>query len=311
MSLEPVRFQSAFLQQARSPRPREGVPAAVDGVAPARPQELGWLGRLQGLFRTRSVSALPAQSPLALATTLPGLGAPTAVAVAQAVALSQLSLADETACGQDYRQKCPPAPAQAQERIQALWERLAPHVDPSLEVPLAIERPIGPGMFMGRSLFANGRELEKLSEPVALFFLAHEVGHVEHRDSARKQGQTALSDWTREQAPQFLADLKSEVQAADWAMELAADRRAAEIVARLECDPVPILADLLGEPSGPEHPDGLTRARAVRSTLAEHGVTLPEERWQQLLEASAGPRQDRQRQLDEAQEWLQSMQELR
>lgn len=290
VKLDPVRFQTAFVRQVRQP-----ATAPLDGLAPARPQDSGLMTRVLGFFSPKP--KLPPQEPVALASVLPALGGTAAVALAHQVALAQLSIADEEAVGRDYAAKQKTGPGQ--ERLTALWDRLAPHF-PSLEAPLALDAPVGPGMFVGRSLFANGEE--KLPEPVALFFLAHEAGHVENRDSARKQGQAALKAAG--------AELGDAIQDADRAMEFAADRRAAEVVARLGCDPAPILEELLTLAAGPEHPDGLERARAVRQVMGEHGAPLAEDRWLELVARTAPLRAENQRKQDEAHEWLSLQREI-
>lgn len=316
MQLDPIRFNNAFVRRTERPEPpRETATGPVDSRAEARPGGTGLLARLKALWPTRAPdgeAATPVrkQTTVGLQAACRAMGGPLALTLAQETALEMLPGEQEVAAGQAYLEKHGDSvdldPAR-NARVDQLWARIEPHLQLPLQPPTLLENSrIGPGMFVGRNLFADSETLAGLPDEVALFYTAHEVGHVEHRDASRKTGMAQLNS-----QPGLKQEFREATREKQHEMEFAADRRAAEIAAKAGCDPRPILEDLMKEPSGKEHPEGLRRAEAVRSTMAEHGQTVSDREWDALVQRTEGERSSRQQSSNQAEEWLMAFEDLR
>lgn len=263
-----------------------------------QPQDtfLGQFKRLVGFKPTPPASK--AQTTLGLRAAYSALGAPTAMALAQEVGL-------ETQSGQDlagarFKQKKAAqldTSAPPNQKMDAVWSDIVSLTGTAVERPTLLNDPgRGVGSFVGESLFADSEAFMELPRPLALFYTAHELGHVENRDGARKKGMSQLAGLLTGVAQPALRAAR---QANDWELEHKADARAAEICAQLGCQPESILEDLMKEPSGSQHPPGVERAKRVRSIMAEHGQTISDGKWDSLLEETAPIRGERQQAIDE------------
>lgn len=278
-------------------------------TAPKPPQDsfLGKLGRVLGFKPSPQVRS--SQQSMGIQAAFKALHAPAALALAQEVGVE--TAADGDPAGSKFRAKMADKvdnQVDANQKMDQVWSKIVSVTGDQLERPtLLTSSGSGAGHFVGKSMFAHGDAFAKLPEEVALFYTAHEVGHIENQDGARKSGMTQLANLVDADP----GTLRKARQDKDWEMEHKADERAAEICGQLRCDPVPILKDLLQEPSGSEHPPGMERAKRVRATLAKHGQTVSDTQWSDLVQETARVRAEKQRASDDYLEYKLAFEGLR
>lgn len=304
MQVNQGKFEAIYTSRAYarvSGQPEAAVPAAPE------PPNDGFVGHLKRWLGFRPTPAvLQAQSKLTMHAAFQALGTPTALALAQDVGLQLEDGKNEA--GLAYRDSHTLSrEPQALAKGERVWERIVAASGTSVGQLTLLDGAAGEGRFVDRSIFADAGEFATLSEDVALFRVAHEVGHVEHGDGARKHGVKALADAL---GPYHSASISEARTEANRQMEFAADQRAAQIAARAGCDPLPILRDLLTLGSTSAHPPGVERARRVRETMAEHGIAVSQESWDSLVLQTAVEREENQRRNDEQMSYLQTMENL-
>ncbi len=280
-------------QLAPSPQVAHQLEALPDDSY--RPASTGLLGRLQNCFRTTSPERLEAQSKQVLQLACQLVGPSLAGVVAQHVGRALVSPQQEAELAAGSQGQ----PVQALEEVSA---RVAAHARVPVQFECVEKGSFGPAMFLGNKVVLNRSEMEDMPASVQLFLAAHELGHVEHRDSAAKIGLNTLAV--------LHPELSWDPHVASKEMEFAADRRAAEVAAREGCKPHDILLTLMSWPGGTTHPDGLLRAAAVRQTMAEGGQAISDEEYQQLRERAEPLRQqalDRARQEAELKQAFQDL----
>ena len=293
MKIQPQAFAQTFVRVARDHAPDQATAVQLD-----RLQETpGLMGRLQGLLWRPRPEQIEAQSRQALSQACQILGPSLAGVVAQKVGMELFTPAHEVAAGQDHQQKL-----QGGTGFEVAWSRVSRHATRDIDCKTVDEGKFGPAMFMGQTVFLNAHELQGMPEEVQLFLIAHEVGHVEHRHSAGKVGLSTLTV--------LEPNLAFDPNVASKEMEFAADRRAAEIAAREGCRPHEILRTLMGWLGGNTHPEGVDRARAVRQTMAEHGATLSDGEYEQLLQETEVVRQQARAAEREQEELLSAFRDL-
>lgn len=308
MQVNQSSFVPLYTAKAASHMARGSVAGANDEPAP--PPSDTFLGKLKswiGLKATPDVRQ--SQTGLALHTAVAALGGPAALLLAQAVGMEmddRKNAAGEAfkAAHKDQLDLHP----EHQAKLDRIWSQIVEVSRTTFEKPTLLTGPeSGPGRFVGKSMFAEGATLANLPDEVALFYTAHEVGHLEHGDDARKKGMIDLKNALPEGQRGALTEPRQQL---DREMEFQADARAAEIAAKAGCDPRPILRDLMQEPSGAEHPAGLDRAAKVREVMASHGKAISDEEWLAMVFQTAPSREAKQKAQDEAAEMLLAFQNL-
>lgn len=295
MQVNPKNFASLFTSRAT----RTGsADASTAQEPPAAPSDsfLGRIARTLGFGATPQVKV--AQQTLSIQAAASALGPAQALSLAQDVGVELLG--DAVYSGQEFKSKIAGkinCDNELNSRMGQVWTQIQSVTGSHLETPILLNDPAsGPGRFVGSSLFADASAFAELPKEVALFYTAHEVGHVENQDAARKQGMTLLKGLL---AGTDQRQLQKARQKKDWEMEHRADARAAEICANLKTDPVPILRDLMKEPSGDQHPPGLERAARVREVFASHGLTVSDQQYASLHQETAEERTRRQKAIDD------------
>jgi hypothetical protein len=283
VKIQPQQFVQTFLQVARHSAVEAHTVEQLDRLeaSASPPSSKGMLATLQGWLGSSRASLSPAQIEESSKQTLQQacqlVGPSLAGVVAQKVGLELFTPAHEAAAGQEQQQRL-----QGGRGFEALWQGVSRYATRSVECQTVERGNFGPAMFMGQTIFLNAQELQGMPAEVQLFLVAHELGHVEHRDSAAKMGLHTLTV--------LHPSLAFDPNVASHEMEFAADRRAAEIAAREGCRPHEILRTLMSWPGGQTHPEGVSRAAAVRDTMAQHGVTIAESEYQQLLQETSSLR---------------------
>ena len=308
MKVNQSNFVPLYTARAASFLAKDAV-AQTPNDAPPIPADT-FLGKLKSWVGLKPTPAVrQSQNHLAVHTAVKALGGPTALALAQEIGLQ---LDDgKNADGETFKasqsDKLDLNPEHLEKRDR-IWSKIAQVTGTTFETPTLLNGPgNGPGRFVGKSLFADGETLAGLPDEVALFYTAHEVGHLEHGDDVRKQGMTNLKSALPTEQRDSLTQARRD---ADWEMEFGADARAAEIAAQADCDPRPILRDLMQEPSGQEHPAGLERAARVRNIMATNGKPVSDEEWTAMVLQTAPSREAKQQAQNEAADMLLTFQNL-
>lgn len=300
MKLDPVTFTSRF--GVRAAQVAKGGPIKKPAEDTAPPTD-SFLGRVsQAITNVLSPRHIPAQEKLATHVALNTLGAPTALALAQEVGVEMRPSGDPW--GEKFLAKKADSVDQRPEpnqKMTQVWQKIVEVTGTEENQPVLLEdKASGPGRFVGRSMFADGETFQELPFETALFYTAHELGHLENSDASRKSGMSALAGGLSPMNQGILREARKEK---DWEMEYQADDRAAEIAAKAGCEPGPILRDLMLEPSGTQHPPGLERAKRVRDVMASHGKSVSDEQWQGWVDSTATLRAEKQQQIDSDLEW--------
>ena len=271
-------FTRSFVAQARQLAPSPQVAQQLEALPDDsyRPAAPGLLGRLQSCFRSASPERLEAQSKQVLQLACQLLGPSLAGVVAQHVGRALVTPQQEVELAAG-------SPGQPVVGLQEVSKRVSAHARLPVQFECVEKGTFGPAMFLGNKVLLNRSEMQGMPSSVQVFLAAHELGHVEHRDSPAKIGLNTLAV--------LHPELSWDPNVASKEMEFAADRRAAEIAAREGCKPHDILLTLMSWPGGATHPDGLLRAAAVRQTMAEGGQSISDGEYQQLLEQAEPLRQ--------------------
>lgn len=283
MKIEPAAFQTAFLRRAEGANQtgRADRALAERSAEPADSVEL-----------TPAHAEVPTtplqQAVLALSAASAAVGGPLLPAVAQEVGKALVTAAQEERQAESRREafgKWVVPTGEKAERVREAWERLQ-QVSPSpLPPPKVIDLSLTFAESDTREMFIGTRALDgELADPSVLTFtLAHEEGHRRHRDSAGSAGLEALVAAVDGAPAEVTREAFRALREGRHENERRADAFAAEVAARLGCDPEPILAFLLACEEDMQHPAGLERAEAVRDRMASLGRPLDDARWQALL----------------------------
>ncbi len=296
MQVNPKTFAALFAARATNP----SASGQVAGKAQESPTPSDtFLGKLIQKFSFRPTPRVrQAQQSVSIQAAAWALGPTQALGLAQSVGMELFGPSQKA--GEQFKARMADKVHQGSEqnsRMARVWSRIQSVAGGGIETPTLLDHgPSGPGRFVGNALFADAEAFAKLPEEVALFYTAHEVGHVENQDSARKQGMTLLKGLLAGTDQRQLVAARKQK---DWEMEHRADARAAEICSQLKIDPVLILRDLMTEPSGDQHPPGMERARRVREVFASRGQAVSEQQWQTLTEETAPERERKQQAIDQ------------
>lgn len=299
-----VPFSRSFVQVARQVAPQVTLPESCisDAVGASTPQATGMLGTLRGLFslgkpKAPSPEQMESQAKLTLHTACQALGPSLAAVVAQKVGLELFTPAQEAEIAAGHLSNEP-----KKAGFEKDWQTVSKYASRAVECKTVESGKFGPAMFVGQTVFLNESELKPMPAEVRIFLIGHELGHIEHRDSAAKIGMGTLAI--------FEPGLELDPNAVSKEMEYAADRRAAEIAAREGCRPHEILRTLLSWPGGGTHPEALPRAEAVRKTMGQHGVEISDSDYQALVDQTEPIRQAARKAQAADLELLQAFQEL-
>jgi hypothetical protein len=307
MKLDPVKFSTRFGIRAAHLADNPSAQVSEEKVPQNNDSFVGRISHaISNLLSPRTAQA---QVGLATRVAFETLGPATALALAQEVGVEFQAPGDPA--GEAFLKKqadIVDGRTQPNQKMERVWKQIVAVTGTDAERPtLLADEMTGPGRFVGQRMFADGEAFGKLPDEVALFYTAHELGHIENSDGARKTGMTALAQELPNVSPTVLTEMRQEK---DWEMEYRADERAAEIAAKAGCEPGPILLDLLTEPSGSQHPPGLERARRVRSVMAAHGQSVTDGQWSEWVESTASTRAERQQNSDDMMDWKLSFENL-
>ena len=306
MALDPIKFKQQFLFRAK--QLKSGKADKPEETLPPRESFVRSIVRTLGFQPTPTLKS--SQTQLSLRAAVQSLGPSTAIALAQLTARALDGPENES--GEAYEKKVEPLHAREpapQAQLDKVWTKITSVTETNFKKPTLLhQKRSGPGHFVGKSLFADVSAFAELPEEAQIFYTAHELAHVENQDSANKQGlHYLISDPQLRHEP----GLRKARQPADWNMEDAADARAAEICAKLGCDPKPILKDLMQEPAGEHHPRGLDRAKKVRHIMAQGGQSLSDQEWEQTIQDTAPVRKRREAAAAKHQDMMDAFQDLR
>ena len=210
------------------------------------------------------------------------LGPQATISLAQQAALLMVDQAEEQTEARVHDEYLRAKPAG--EQVLGPWRQLQAIAGTDLPEPRISDSPaLDLGAQAGNQVFLEESALQsQLSDPAELTFLmAHEMGHVVHRDSVRRAG-SKLAVALFSPALEGLGEAQ---QQNARRMELEADEFAAGLMKPMNCDSRPILARLLNTSTGHDHPDGLARAEVVRGYLP-----VADETWQELLQKTSKSR---------------------
>ncbi len=304
MNIPVVPFSRSFVQVARQVAPQVRLPESSisDAVGTSVPQPAGLLGSLRGLFslgkpKQLTAEQMESQAKLTLTTACQALGPSLAAVVAQKVGLELFTPAQEAQIASQHLANEP-----EKGGFEKDWQTVSKYAARPVECRTVESGKFGPAMFVGQTVFLNESELKTMPADVRIFLIGHELGHIEHRDSAAKIGMGTLAI--------LEPGLELDPNAVSKEMEYAADRRAAEIAAREGCRPHEILKTLLSWPGGGTHPEALPRAEAVRKTMGQNGVEISDADYQSLIDETEPIRQAARKAQAADLELLQAFQEL-
>lgn len=134
---------------------------------------------------------------------------------------------------------------------------------------------LGQTVFVGQKILRHAHDEARVA-----YILAHELAHVERRDSAGLLGVMALGEVVQDDVTR--RQWETMERSYSHTVEFEADGRAAEMVARLGYDPKPILQMVLHADHDGDHPSGLKRARVIRDVFAACGRPVSPADWNQL-----------------------------
>lgn len=263
------QFQTRFVERAKEKIPAVEVQSVIDSVTltPGLPPQQAF-----------------AQVALAIATAAQAGGVPALAAISQDVARSLVSPADELSLAQALESGFESRFVASPPELESAWQGVQKVTGSSFPPPQVVNSPLVYAQADTRNLFLGKEALATdLKEPEVLTFtLGHEEGHRQARDMAANQGlesfaQSAAGD------PKLQRLAFQVMREGRHANERRADQAGAHAAAQLGCEPGPILTFLLSIPEDNEHPGGLERARAVRQTMAEAGVSLSDSDWRKLV----------------------------
>ncbi len=280
--MDAVRFSTAFVDLSRR---KLEAPSAPETPAAGPADQV----TTSGATSTPRIPAqvLARQAYMAVTALIPAVAgaAPVALTLAAEVGRS-LGGAEVKVARDKLMARAGPADAQLQgqlPRLQAIFDRVSAVSTAPADLKLW-GRP-SEAVALGDTVFAGKKILPYAdSEPCLGFIFAHELAHVEHRDSQGLVGVQALGELIHRDVGEDQWNLME--RSYSHQVEFAADRRAAEMCARLGYDPRPILRMLLRAEHDGDHPGGLKRAQAVREVFAEHGVKLGSAEWKALKESA-------------------------
>lgn len=282
--MDPVCFATAYVDLTR--RRLEAPPVApsanadpVDQVAPASQAE-------QPRFDPK---LLARQAFHVLGSVVPAVagGAPVALAVAaevgrslgeSGVAQAEVKVRGSSGSPDLSLRAALPAIKRVFERVltqSTARPELVPWGRPSEASAL------GQTVFVGQRLLRHAHDESKVA-----FILAHELAHVERRDSAGLLGVMALGEMVQDDVTS--RQWETMERGYSHTVEFEADRRAAEMVARLGYDPLPILEMITHADHDGDHPAGLKRARVIRDVFAACGRPLSSADWKRLTKKGEG-----------------------
>lgn len=274
--IDSVRFSTAFVDATRrrleppAPSVDESTPPVQDSVATGAPPKM-------------DARILARQAYVALTTLIPVAAgnAPVALTVAAEVGRTLGAMEVGQVRERVSAQAGPPDPRlkASEARLRQVFDKVASQSTAPAE--LELWGRAGEASALGETIFAGQRLTQRLdSEPCLAYIFAHELAHVEHQDSQGLLGVLALGDLVHKDVGEDQWNLME--RSYSHSVEFAADRRAAEMVARLGYDPRPILRMLMHSPHDGDHPAGLKRAQLVREVFAEHGVKISPADWKSL-----------------------------
>lgn len=291
MNLNPLDFSRSFIRVAPKVVEQSDLPAATKaqltndlatlGQSEAPAESRGIFAKLRqavGLQAKLSPAQTEQQAKQALSTACQLVGPSIAAVVAQKVGLELFDAKQEQEIGKATADK-----NQAKEGYTELWGRAQKYASRPMDCKTVENGHFGPAMFMGSTILLNRSEMDQMAPSVQLFLLAHEMGHIENRDSAGKIGLNTLT--VLEPTLSFDPDVASKE------MEYAADRFAAKVVAKEGLPPQEILRTLAEWPGGGTHPLAEDRIRAVRDAMAVYGTVVSDGDLKKILDETAPVRQ--------------------
>ncbi len=134
---------------------------------------------------------------------------------------------------------------------------------------------LGQTVFVGQKILRHAHQEARVA-----YILAHELAHVERRDSAGLLGVMALGEVVQDDVTR--RQWETMERSYSHTVEFEADRRAAEMVAGLGYEPRPILEMVLRADHDGDHPSGLKRARVIRDVFADCGRPVSPADWNKL-----------------------------
>lgn len=273
--IDAVRFSSAFVGMTRR---KLDAPSETPTLGPADSASLS-----NAVPAGVDPKILARQAYVALTALIPAAAgsSPVALAVAAEVGRALGGEAVERATSRLVAAAGPAEPAlvSAQPRLQAVFDKVAAVSGAPAELALwgrkSEAQALGDRVFAGKPILAYAD-----SEPCLGFIFAHEVAHVERRDSLGMTGVSSLQELVEADVGGDQWNLAE--KSYSHAVELAADRRAAEVCVKLGYDPLPILRMVIHADHDADHPAGLKRAQAIREVYAQHGVKVSPADWRGL-----------------------------